>query len=222
MKEELTNCKLFNGLNHRTIDELLSSISYQRRKFLKGEQIIFSNYEVSGLYIIIKGCVRGEMTDLSGKTIKIDDMKSSMMLAPAFLFGSNNLYPVDIIANCDTELVYIHKSSFLKLLQLNQTILMNYLNVVSDRAQFLSNRIKFLSFNTIKGKFANYILKLSRKNNDTNITLPLSQSKLAGFFGVTRPALSRTIRDLHNDKIIFAEGKKIKIIDKKALAGFFK
>ena len=57
-------------------------------------------------------------------------------------------------------------------------------------------------------------MNLSKEKNSQAFELLLPQVKLADLFGVTRPALGRVIRELHNDKIIFADGKKIKILDK--------
>nr|MDA3780021.1 Crp/Fnr family transcriptional regulator [Bacteroidales bacterium] len=133
-----------------------------------------------------------------------------------------NYYPVDIVANEDVELLYIHKNGFLKILQLNTTVLMNYLNIISTKSQFLSTKIKFLSFQTIKVKFAHYILNLGKQIKKDYFVLPLSQLKLSDLFGVSRPALSRVIRELHKENIINAEGKNIKILNKQALLELIK
>jgi len=166
--------------------------------------------------------MRAEMTDMSGKTIKIEEIDSPRALAPAFIFGNENKFPVDIIANNNVELIFFYRDDFLKLLQLNQTILMNYLNVISNRTHFLTAKIKFLSFQTIKGKFANYLLSISKKLNSDEFVLPITQTKLASLFGVTRPALAKAIRELNMDEIITTDGKNIIIQDKPKLAGLIK
>jgi len=60
-------------------------------------------------------------------------------------------------------------------------------------------------------------MNLSKEENSMDLKLQISHIKLADLFGVTRPALGRVIRELHNNSIIFAEGKKIKIINKQSL-----
>ncbi len=221
MHQILVNTLLFKGLAPNEIDDLLVSITYKNKKFTKNETIAFSGSELNGINILLRGSVRGEMVDYSGKVIKIEDIESPRTLAPAFLFGENNNYPVDIVANNNVELLYFHKNVFLKILQLNQTVLMNYLNIISTKSQFLSTKLKFLSFQTIKGKFAHYLINLAKQDNNILI-LPLSQTKLADLFGVSRPALGRVIRELHNDKIIYAEGKSIKILNRNVLINLIK
>ena len=116
----------------------------------------------------------------------------------------------------------LSKASFLILLQTNQKVLTNYLNSISDRAQFLSNKIKFLSFQTIKGKIAHYLLQLMHKTGKTEFILPKSHQELAEMFGVTRPSLSRAFRELNTEKILFSVGKKIKILDKNRILSYLK
>ena len=72
-----------------------------------------------------------------------------------------NKYPVNVIAVADSELLFIDKSDFLKILMKNDNLLINFLNMISNRSQFLSEKIKFLNFKTIKGKLANLILQKS-------------------------------------------------------------
>ena len=163
--------------------------------------------------ILLEGTVRGEMIDFAGKTIVIEEIESPMPLAPAFIFGRNNTFPVNIVAQTNISVLKIPKPEFVKLMQKSDTLLINFMNIVSGRAQFLSQKLKFLSFQSIKGKFAFYIMNLSKNTKSNQIVLPLPQSKLADLFGVTRPSLGRAIREMHNDGIIKSNGKNIEIIN---------
>ena len=90
------------------------------------------------------------------------------------------------------------------------------MNIISSRAQFLSDKIRFLNFQTIKGKLAHYLLQLE-SSQQGEIILTKSQEELATLFGVTRPSLGRALRDLHNDGLIEAKAKSILIIDRQGL-----
>ena len=108
------------------------------------------------------------------------------------------------------------------MMQINEKLLVNYLNNVSGRAQFLTQKLKFLSFHSIKGKLAYYMLNLAKNGDLKYVTLPASQAKLAELFGVTRPSLGRALREMHNDGIIEVKAKDIKILDKDALVELLK
>jgi CRP-like cAMP-binding protein len=184
--------------------------------------IAISGEEITHQLIVLQGSVKGEMMDFSGKTIKIEDIPSPRPLAPAFLFGQKNIYPVNIVANMDVTMLAIPKASFVQMMQSNEYVLRNFLNIISNRAQFLSNKIKFLSFQSIKGKVAHYLLQKLKSRPDHVVILDKSQVQLAELFGVTRPSLGRAIREMDNEGIIEARAKEITILDKEKLSALLK
>ncbi len=216
MYETLLDSSVFKGISTDDISDIINKVHYQVKKYKKDDLIALGDDTCNHLIIIVKGSVRGEMIDFSGKTIKIEDIEAPKSIASAFLFGKNNKFPVDITANNDVELLFINKDSVIKLLQSNVIFLSNYLNTISNRAQFLANKIKFLSFKTIKGKIAYYILQLSEKKLRT-VTLPKSQNEIAKLFGVERPSFARAIGELEKEGIIEADRRNITIIDKEKL-----
>jgi len=183
------------------------------------EQILVTAGEVCrSLQVVLKGSVRGEMLDASGKVLKIEDIKPGRPLAVAFLFGAKNYYPVSITTNEPTLMAVISRELVLDMMQQNVRFLVNYLNAVSNRAQFLSDKLSFLSFRSIKSKLANYFLSLEQKNDW--VTLPVSHSVLANLFGVARPSLSRALREMHNERILEVNGKMVKIVDRQRLVNY--
>jgi len=222
MDEILAKCSLFKDLNTNEISKYFEQINYQKKSYEKDQVLVHADTEVTNLLILLEGTVRGEMMDYSGKTIKIEDIEAPNLLAPAFMFGNNNRFPVTIIANNKCCILSISKNSFVNLLQMNEQILTNFLNNISNRAQFLSNKLRFMTFQTIKGKIAHFLLQLSKKSGRDEFMLPKSQNELAEMFGVARPSLGRAIRELNNDGIISAEGKKVRILNKNELAGLLK
>ena len=218
--ENLSGNRLFKGVEASVIRELLEEISYKKSTYKKNDVIAMDGDIVLGQYIMLGGSVRGEMTNYSGKVVKIEDIEGRQLLAPAFLFGADNHYPVDIIANKETECIFITKISFSRLLQISPTAQNNFLDIISGKAQFLSNKIKFLTLQPIKGKIADYLLRRTRGGLLNTINLPYSQDKLADLFGVTRPALTRALRELDQSKIICAQGKKVCVLDRDKLQDF--
>lgn len=218
----LIDCQLFSGLNPEQILKLLKHTHYQVKRFNKDEVIAHSGDEINNQLIVLEGSVKGEMMDFDGKTIKIEDIASPRPLAPAFLFGKNNIYPVNIVANEEVRILSISKQSFIHMMQIEEKVLRNAMNIISNRAQFLSNKIKFLSFQSIKGKLAHYLLHQMKMRQTDVIILDKSQTQLAELFGVTRPSLGRAVRELDNDGLIEAKAKQIHILDRIKLSALLK
>ncbi len=211
--ERLSATAIFNGIYSEEVERLFSDKLFRTKNLEKEEYAANANDPCENLMFVIHGSVRGEMTDFSGKVIKIEDIVAPRPIAPAFVFGKQNAYPVDIIANEPTLLLIVPKETLIRLLQENAQVLKNFLDVVSNRTQFLSNKIRFLSFRTIKGKIASYLLKMIADDNN-KIILPVTQSQLADYFGVTRPSLARGLGEMEKDGIIEINKKEMVIKDK--------
>ncbi len=212
----ITQCPIFKGISEKEAEFLLDKIHFQIKKYSKDEVIVVSGETVMNLLIVISGSVRGEMIDYSGKIIKIEDIDAPKPLAAAFLFGKENKYPVTVTANTDSSLLIMPVAEFLKLLQFNTQILKNYLNSISSRAQFLSQKLNFLSFKTIKGKVAHFLLQQAG-DRFHSIELQNTQQQLADLFGVTRPSLARVFGEMQKDGIIKISNKTVSLLNKKAL-----
>lgn len=211
--EILCQSPIFRGITPENLQELFSQIHYQVKTYQKNDLITMSGEICDRLLIIQEGSVKAEMNDYSGKTIKIEDMSAPWPLATAFLFGKENRFPVTVSATSDVEMVSIPKPEFVKLLQMNSLILNNYLNTISTRAQFLSQKLKFLSFKTIRQKIAHYLLEKAGDRLQT-VEVPQSQEQLAEMFGVTRPSLARTLGEMVQEGLIETQRRSIKILDK--------
>lgn len=213
----LSKAPLFKGMTPDEVRIILSAVVFRVKKFQSGLMISQSGEPVNALIVVIRGVVKGEMVDYEGRVIKIEDIPAPGALASAFMFGSRNWFPVNVIAISDGELLIIEKPDFLKLLMKSDTLLLNFLEMISNRSQFLSEKMKFLNFKTIKGKLANYILEKAGKES-VSITLGMTQNELADFFGVARPSVARALGDLEKEGYIDAKGKNIRIINRIGLA----
>jgi len=211
--EILCQSPIFRGISPEELTGLFAQIHFQVKTYRKNDLIVMGGDICDRLLIIQLGSVKAEMNDYSGKTIKIEDLSAPQPLATAFLFGKQNKFPVTVSATTDVEMVSIPKPEFVKLLQLNALILNNYLNTISTRAQFLSQKLKFLSFKTIKQKIAHYLLEKAGDRLQT-VEIQQSQGQLAEMFGVTRPSLARTLGEMCQEGLIETDRRCIKILDK--------
>jgi CRP-like cAMP-binding protein len=209
----IKECYLFKGSSDEEIELILDNYHHNLRKFEKEEYVIYSASKCDDLPLLIIGSVRGEMNDPSGRMVKIEDIVAPAVLASAFIFGSENKYPVDVIANEPSQIIFIPKDSLIKLFRDYPVILKNFLDDISNRAQFLTKKIRFLTLETIREKLANYLIGLYVAQTKDMVQIPVTQTKLADFFGVARPSLAREIASMESDGIIKTNRNNITILN---------
>ena len=214
----LVNNPLFRGITPERLFADLEEISFHTRSYKKGEILAQQGAVCNRLVILTKGSVRGEMIDYSGRLIKVEDIAAPRAIAPLFLFGEENRYPVEVTANEPTEVIELPKSSVLSLFRKNEQFLENYMNLSANYARTLSDKLFFMSFKTIRQKLASYLLRLYKQQQQTHITLDRSQQELSDYFGVSRPSLARELAHMQEDGLLIADRKHITILQKEELA----
>ncbi len=216
LSQQLIQSPVFRGINAEEMENLLLKIPYRIRKYQKGDILALREDKCENLMLVLKGSVKGEMLDSSGKTIKIEDIIAPYPIASAFLFGQKNQFPVDVTANEATEIFFLNKEAVIELFQSNKTFLLNYLNSISNRSQFLAQKLLFLSFKTIKGKLANFILKQTGPSKE-KMKFPKSQAEMAQLFGITRPSFARSLKEIEQEGIIKINRREVTILNRKKL-----
>lgn len=212
MKEILQKSPLFKGIPVEDIVDLIEATHHHIANYSKGDIVALRGSQVNSFSIILKGKVRAEIVDDGGRVIKIDALEEGDYLAPAFIFADQNRFPVDVTANVDCEILFISRESFVELLLSNELLLTNFLRIISNRSQFLSQKIMFLTFRTIKSKLAFFLRERTGDFKEMTITLSETQQELADYFGVSRPALARAIGELSEDGCIEAYNRRITIL----------
>jgi len=213
----LSKIFLFRSVSEAEIERILSAIQVTETRFVKGEILAMQDEPCNRLIILLSGSVQAEMSDPSGKVVKVEDIEAPNPLAILFLFGDQNRFPVQATAREDIRALVISKESVLKMLRMNETLLKNYLDISANFASRLSRKLHFMSFRTIRQKLAMYLLELSKQQGEKMVQLDRPKTSLAEYFGVSRPSLERELTHMQDDGLIQSERKHVIIIDKNRL-----
>ncbi|MDR1203646.1 MAG: Crp/Fnr family transcriptional regulator [Tannerellaceae bacterium] len=213
----ISEIQLFQAVSPEEINYILSSIAIKKTCFRKGEILAMQDEPCNRLIILLSGSVKAEMSDPSGKIVKVEDIQAPNPLAILFLFGEDNCFPVQVTACEEVEALVIPKQSVLKILQMNETLLRNYLDISANFASRLSKKLHFISFRTIRQKLSMHLLNLSKAQLSDTVTLDKPKSALADYFGVSRPSLERELTKMQEDGLILSERRIITLKDKKGL-----
>ncbi len=207
------NSPLFSGLTMDELDSLFQKVNHQIRQFRSGELLAQAGEDVDKAILLMQGKLQGEMVDFGGNSLKIEELDPPQMVAAAFLFGPQSKFPVFLSAKSDGKMLIIQKKSFTYMLTLEPKVMVNYINIVSGKAQFLSGKITFLSLKTIKEKIAYYLLQRIKIGMNNLVIIDQTQTNLADLFGVTRPSLTRTILEMEKQGILTWSRERVQIND---------
>lgn len=197
---------LFSGMTEEDVLPFLLSQRNSRRKYPPNSFIALQDDLCRSFFLLTEGCVRTQMVNEEGKQLTIETMEAPLMLAPAFVFGSNNRFPVNIEAIKECEVILINKELFLDFLHQYPTAMLNYIRLLSNRSQLLSARLNLIALQSLKERLLNYI------KTKKHIS---SQNEVAQVLGVARPSLARAISELIAEGYIVVDGKDYKVLNDK-------
>ncbi|NFD93229.1 Crp/Fnr family transcriptional regulator [Clostridium sporogenes] len=218
--EILQHVDLFKGLTSENIEDLLIIDSYYIKEYKKNSVIYFQNEKCIILDIVLKGVVSIEGIDDKGNYVAISDFSTGNLIGGNLVFSHKNFYPMIVLARTDVTILHLKRDLVLKLCQNNYNFLINFLASLSDKTLILADRIKTLSFKSLRKSIIDFLIYESYSQKSTKIKLRLTKKSLAEKFGVQRTSLSRELNKMREDGLIDYDAYSITIIDKDLLMNF--
>ncbi len=184
---DIYSLPLFSGGDKELIDNILQENPARHRLYGKGDIIALQGYVCKQLYLLCSGSAYARMVSEEGREFTLDTLSAPEVLASSFIFSTDGIFPVTIIAASDCSIWLISREAMLRILKADQTVMQNYLRVISDHSMFLSNRLVEFALQTLSSRIVSYI-----ENNG-----PISNLQETAFIlGVARPSLSRAVSQL--------------------------
>lgn len=88
----------FQGITEEELLSLILAPEHARRQYKPADFIAIQGEAYRSLFILCSGSVRTQMVSAEGKQLTIETLKAPQLLAPAFVFASENRFPVNIEA----------------------------------------------------------------------------------------------------------------------------
>ncbi|WP_347490503.1 Crp/Fnr family transcriptional regulator [Desulfoscipio sp. XC116] len=207
----LKKCTLFKNKEPDEIENLLSNINFRTDNFVENDVIFSPVQNADKMGIVLSGAADVQKLFPTGKVVIIERKRNADMIAEASMFSRLDYYSDTIVACKPCEIMLITKNDLLTLFSLDHTVLLNYLEHVSNSTLVLKNKIGILSLDSIRAKIAGYLIYDYKMNGSHVISLPFSKKEWAEYMDVSRTSLSRELRGLEFEGILSFDKRTIVI-----------
>ena len=119
--EELKQIKLFACCSDEALERLLSQ-PCRRQEYPAGRRMLNPGDPCRALMVLVDGQAEARMTGEEGREVLVDHLKAPMLLAPAFLFATPNIVPVEVNAVTDCAVWHINREAFFEFMQHEPTL----------------------------------------------------------------------------------------------------
>ncbi len=185
-------------------------------------QVIFLEEETGKyMYIVLAGKVKVTKTTPDGKeTVLTIQQPGDFFGEMALLDGKTT--PATVSAMEDCRIAMLSGEDFHRHLMRNEKVVQQIIQVLCARLRQVWGRIQSLSYSTADARIRGTLLQLSRRHGvpDTRgiiIDLKITHQELAGMVGTSRETVSRALSQLQRDGILQIDGRRIIILNPRAL-----
>jgi CRP/FNR family transcriptional regulator, dissimilatory nitrate respiration regulator len=208
---------LFNGFSLEEIQALASRAQLVIQDYAKGQVIAIEGEPCRSIGIVIAGGVQIQRVYASGKSLTLDTLAAGNSFGEAVVFSDAAHYPASVVANQPTLVAYLNREDVARLCAGSRTFLANFMRLLSNRILMLNDKIKGLSYFTVRQKVANFVLEEYRRQGAPALHLGYSRGEMADLLGVPQPSLSRELVAMREAGWIEFERKTIRILQVEAL-----
>lgn len=206
----LKQVPLFENVDEKIILKLIKSNQIYERKYKKNTTIHFRDEQCTVMDVVLSGKVVSYSLASNGSENIMFEFKSKSIIASNLLFGESNHYPFNIYSMSDCSLLHITKSAVCKLLK-DYSFVMQYVKSLSHNSQGMNRKIVMFTQKSLKENILDYLAALAIEQQSNLVRLPLTKKQLADYFGVQRPSLFRTLKELKEGGMIEVNNREIKI-----------
>jgi len=186
VESKLLSVPLFSSCSVDDVAALLCSP--HKLKTYRQDMVVMRQGEAClSLMVLLEGRVESSLMGDEGREVVVEQFAAPQLLAPAFLFASDNAIPVEVRATMDAEILFINREGFFTFMQTHPDVLRQFLEVVSDRGRFLSSRMRSFATQRLQERVREYLRTQSSIG---------SVAAAARMLGVARPSLSRVLAEM--------------------------
>ncbi len=205
---------LFNGLPEEHLLKI-KNIAVERR-YKNGEMIFFEGDPGDGFYIVKSGVVKIGKISTEGKEQIYHILEKGEPFGEVPVFSGDS-FPANAEAISGCTVYFFPKADFVRLISESPSLSLNMLAVLCMRLRQFTLQIEDITLKEVLGRLASYLVRLSKEQGASSITLAISKGQLASLLGTIPETLSRGLLKLTNMGVIKVSGREIELNDTEEL-----
>lgn len=215
--EILGRTDLFKEISSQDIRNMIGCLSIRRVKYDKDEYIINAGSSINEIGVILSGSVNLIKEDFWGNRFIFQKYGSAEMFGETIVFAETNKIQVSVIANEDTEILYINSNRIITTCKsgclYHNQLIHNMIRIISNKNVMLTQKLTNISKRSTRDKILSYLSYESERNKSNTFDIPYTRQELADYLSVDRSALSRELGKLQNEEKIRFNKSRFTLIE---------
>ena len=219
VKAFLADVPLFKSVPERALDIAASVV--QLRRFEAQSTVFQEGDSGEALYILVDGHIKLSKVDLGGYEKTLAILQPPEFFGEMALLGSTSRSATAVALN-EVEAFLLFEDDFTKLVETYPSVSLNLTTTLAQRLSGTNDEAQILSYKDAQGRVAFVLLRLYRSGvieltEQGEVLVRLTHQELANLAGTSRETVTRALKVLERETVIYTRPKEIIIADVQGL-----
>lgn len=216
MYDTLLQLPLFQGLAHEDFTSILEKVKLHFTRHKAGSTLVKKGSICNQLIFILSGEVAASSSSINQSYTIIEFMQGPHLIEPYSLFGMNTSYAKKYTVQSETHTVSISKDLVLNELFKYEIFRLNYMNIISNRAQNLHTRLWTETAEDLESRIKQFILLHTELPTGKKI-IKIKMEELANAINESRLSVSKALNNMQGKGILELRRGEIEIPELKSI-----
>lgn len=208
--------KLFHKISIEEYNNMYSCLSAVKKTFPSGSTICHFGDGPKHVGIVCSGTASTIRYEARGSRTILERLGPQDIFGEVLSFQNTIYESIFVVCDTDCEVLFFNYDHILapcsKVCPCHQQMIQNMLQIISEKAILLGERVEVLSKRSIREKLSCYFLRLSAQNGSSDIIIPFSMVDLADYLSVDRSAMTRELKKMKNEELISMERRRVQLL----------
>jgi CRP-like cAMP-binding protein len=150
--------------------------------------------------------------------------KKGGMFGEMVAFSSMKVWPATVVAETNCTILSLKPEIIInhcqKMCVGHKQLMLNMLELVSNKALGLNRKVNYLSIKSMRGKLSKFLMEEYSKTSKTMFEIEFNRNELSEFLHVSRPSMSRELSRMKEEGIIDYYQATFKLLNIEALSDY--
>ena len=212
----LKQCGMFNGIQPRKYNEVLTCLNASVRQYPRNAHIVELGEQTRNTGVLLDGSMEEFLYDENGNQVSICSFAAGQVFGAELACTGWTTSPVCLRAAADCTVMLLDFSALMSQQTLTCPCRMQVTaNLMQDMARqllFFNTKVRILAQKRLRDRLKIYLQTLTPDEKGC-YTLPYSRTGLADFLCVDRSALSRELCRMRDEGVLDFSGSKLRLLD---------
>ncbi|MDD3400971.1 MAG: Crp/Fnr family transcriptional regulator [Eubacteriales bacterium] len=217
--EVIKHTALFDGIEQREIEAMMSCLSAEIKTYKKGQTIYRVGDTTSLIGEVLSGSVHIIKEDFWGNRNILSQISLGQLFAETYAAMATEPLEVSVIAAETTEVLFMDVRRIMttcsSACEFHSRLIRNLLAVTAQKNLMLTRKLEYMAGRTTKEKLLCYLSAESQRQKSAIFEIPFSRQQLADYLAVDRSAMSNELCKLRDRGVLKFEKNRFELLHDK-------